>query len=272
MTMTEPNSSKTDFQNAAETDQPAFDRIGFDSLLEDLFGLNVKGLKTIWTLLISPAKYFQAAKSREWMNKYTPSFRVWFGIVALTAAFKFIYAGKDSAMLELYTLQMEAMKETFESGRQSAGRDPIDLSHIDPEVSAMSVLKWIFILSPFMTMIFMSLLAFVYRAWGEKLSFVVRLRYVFAMIITGSVVGFFGSFLTLFASGPLFMTINNILIVVIGLLYFSTAYFGPYAHYERGERFAFSLVLSTLCFAAMMTAILLSTVLATIPVGIAMVS
>lgn len=269
MTMPE---TRADANITPVAQQPQIDRIGFDSLLEDLFGLNIKGLKTIWTLMVSPAKYFQAAKTREWMDKYTPSFRVWFGIVAITAAFRFVYAGKDSAMLTLYTEQMRQMKAAIIEGRMKGGGEPADLSHVDPEASAMVLLKWTFILSPFLTIFFMSLLAFVYRAWGEKLSYVVRLRYIFAVIITGTVLGFFAAFLTLFVSGTLFITINNVLIFVIGLLYFLTAFFGPYAHYDPGERFAFSLVLAGLCFTAMMLAIFLSIILASIPVGIMMVS
>jgi len=37
------------------------DRLGSDALVEDLFGLNIRGVRTIWTMLARPRSAYEAA-------------------------------------------------------------------------------------------------------------------------------------------------------------------------------------------------------------------
>ncbi|PHR92137.1 MAG: hypothetical protein COA69_09010 [Robiginitomaculum sp.] len=67
--------------------------IGFDDFLEDLFGLNIRGLKTLWTSFANPKAYFQACSSPNWHDKFTPSFRLWFTLSALTVFLQFFWGG-----------------------------------------------------------------------------------------------------------------------------------------------------------------------------------
>lgn len=53
----------------SENEQPSFaadltgaKRVGSDEFFYDIFGVNLKGLKSIWVLLKSPAEYFDAAR------------------------------------------------------------------------------------------------------------------------------------------------------------------------------------------------------------------
>ena len=47
------------------------DLIGLDDFLEDMFGMNIRGFKTIWVLLTRPKLYFIAAKTPDWHARYT---------------------------------------------------------------------------------------------------------------------------------------------------------------------------------------------------------
>lgn len=62
--------------NSNSKQKQSADGLGVDDLVEDIFGLNWRGLKTIWTLFTRPALYFEAAKTPKWQDRYTPSFRV----------------------------------------------------------------------------------------------------------------------------------------------------------------------------------------------------
>ncbi len=42
--------------------QPRASRIGFDNLLEDVFGLNIRSFKTLGTVIRALARYFSAAR------------------------------------------------------------------------------------------------------------------------------------------------------------------------------------------------------------------
>lgn len=238
--MTENNTDATQ-----STAQPQIDKIGIDNFLDDLFGMNIKGLKTIWVLLISPAKYFKAAKTPAWLDLYTPSFRVWFGITALSAGMKFLWAGEKAPMRELYADQMQMIVNQAISKAEATGRS-LDVASFDAGASADYLLKLMFLITPFVTIFLVALLAVVYRAWGEKLSYIVRLRNCFAIIITGSAFGFVTAFLTLIVPQSIFMQITWLMLFIMFGLYFVTAYRGAYRHLETGQRIGYSVAITAL--------------------------
>ncbi|MEL6258307.1 MAG: hypothetical protein AAFQ67_04530, partial [Pseudomonadota bacterium] len=55
-----------------------------DELIQDAFGLNIRGVQTLWALLAHPSRVFTAAQSIDWAGRFTPSIRLAFSIVALT--------------------------------------------------------------------------------------------------------------------------------------------------------------------------------------------
>lgn len=250
--------------HAGQNAEIKIDKVGFDSFLDDLFGMNIKGLKTIWALLVRPADYFKAAKTPEWMNRYTPSFRVWFGITALTAAMKFLWAGEGSAMLELYTQQMQMIADEVAVQAEPNGKY-FDMSAFDAKASANYLLKYTFLISPFALIFLMGLLAWVYRAWGEKLSYIVRLRYCFAIIITGSAFGFVTAFLGKVFTGPVFATLTWAMLAIMFGLYFFTAYKGAYAHFPRGKRIGYSSAITALSILVVMVSTFMAIILALFP-------
>ena len=94
-------------------DQAKISKIGFDNLLEDIFGLNIRALKTIGVLFKSPGKYFKAAKTPDWTDRYTPSFRVWFGLMAMLVALKFLYTTEANIMIDAYAGILEHLRRTL---------------------------------------------------------------------------------------------------------------------------------------------------------------
>ncbi|MEO1189934.1 MAG: hypothetical protein AAFW60_12770, partial [Pseudomonadota bacterium] len=44
-----------------------------DSLIEDIFGLNVQGLRTLGGLFVSTKSVFESARVSDWRRKYTPT-------------------------------------------------------------------------------------------------------------------------------------------------------------------------------------------------------
>jgi len=240
------------------------DAIGYDSLFEDIAGINIMGFKSIWAAFINPAEYFNAAKSHDWLQKYRPSLRVWFGISALTAAMSFLWAGPKTAMHELYTEFMTQLSTEVAKTPSGSGRW-LDLATFNPDFAAETLLKWYLVFLPFTYIALLALIAIVYRAWGEKLSYTVRLRYLFLILIPMSFFGLVsGLFFRLF-EGPLFMTIMNSSLFVMAALLFITAYRGPYREMEKGGRIGRSLAITTIMFIAMFLATFIAMAFAFFP-------
>lgn len=215
--------------------------VGFDSLLEDIFGLNIKGLKSIWALFIRPDDYFRKAKLPEWDNAYTPSFRIWFGITAITTGLRFLWGGQNSPMFQTYVEQITLVKEQLAVSTNSAG-ETIDVSGFDPIAVTNILMKWMFVLMPFCYMGLVALFAVIFKAWGEKLSYTVRLRYLFAIVISGN-------FLILLSLPILLVTPQEYMPVYSGvgmaimlIFYIFTAYRGPYKIADAGSRLGLSIV------------------------------
>ncbi len=153
--------------------QPRASRLGFDSVLEDMFGLNIRALKSIGTLFRRPAAYFDAARDRDWLQRFTPSFRIWLGLYALLAAMRFIYGGETSPMVEHMVTQMETEAPFSEDDRFT----------LDNRQFAVDMYKWLFVLLPFVFLPTYAVVAFLFRSFPGQPGFVLRLRYVFSTVI-----------------------------------------------------------------------------------------
>lgn len=242
------------------------DAFGFSTLMEDAIGLNVDAFQTIWVLFLKPINYFNAAKDKYWENKFRPSIRIWFAISALTAALQFLWAGKNTPMHDLYTLLMEQIAaQLLETGTKS-GR-VLDITTFDAGFAATTLLKWYQVFLPFILILFIALLALIFNAWGQKLNYVAKVRYLFAVLIPASffalVVGIFNKIL----AGPLFQMFMNISLFAMFLLYFITAYRGAYANVglSKSAKFGRSLLLATLLMAAILLATFISIMIALYP-------
>ena len=101
-----PESLETPPEAEPETAQPTIKSVGYDDLLDDIFGLNFRALSTVKDILLRPKGYFEAAKKPGWEDRYTPSFRLVLGLFAILALFKIIFSNPESTFFQDF-LQIE---------------------------------------------------------------------------------------------------------------------------------------------------------------------
>lgn len=244
----------------SETAQTQVTRIGFDNLLEDLFGMNIRGFKTIWVLVTRPKLYFIAAKTPDWQERYTPSFRVWFAIIALTAALAWVWAGPDSPMFNIYREGLLPMVEGANKSLAPQGL-MIEAGSFNVDQAARDVIRWTNIFLPVTYFMTLGVIAFLFRSFGERLPYIVRLRYVFAIIIPGSLLGLLSGLGSIFLDNEVFKIINLGSMGLMFASYFAVAYFGAFSVLPNLARFGRSVGLTAL----LIVGVLAASVLAVIP-------
>lgn len=201
------------------------DRPGLDAFAEDIFGLSLRGLKTMRDMFVRPAAVFEAARTRDWRNLYTPSIRLVTSLIAVMLLLRVFWAAESSAT---YQAVLSVLREAAE-GDPTIG-DP-------EEVAGYYFAGWalFFPIVYFGThLIFASLL----RIWGKSASFVVRLRLYFAAIIPGFLAALVSiAAFPLFSVEELFFFSAVLLLVAMGL-YAAAVYFGLRPTYPKaGARF-----------------------------------
>ena len=145
----------------------------FDAMAEDLFGLNIRGIRSLTALWVHPRRYFTAAKAPDWNNRYTPSIRLWLSFFALFSIFKFWWIGGNEGMIGAYAI-----------GFAQAGVQLPDGMTFE-DIGKEAVL-WVFGLVPFLQIASMMLLSLIYPFYGERTTLALRQRYLFAMIVPGA--------------------------------------------------------------------------------------
>jgi len=230
-------------------------KIGLEEFLEDVFGLNIRSAITIWFLFKNPSIYFQAAKTKDWQQRFTPSLRLWLGLMTIMVALQFIWARPDGSLMQH---MKEAMKSGLNTGIQSTSEKSVNLDNFDFDAAIIAMMKLNTLIYPFIFVIAMSLLALIYRAWGTRLSYVVRQRYIFAIIVPATVIGLISTILMTFVSREIYMVISIVQTLAILAIYFLTAYRGPYAHMDVGEKVGRSIFLTICIFVMILVAQLIS--------------
>lgn len=146
------------------------DKIGIDDLAEDIFGLNVRGIRSIGTIWINPAAYFLAAREKDWRTEFTPSIRLWLSLIALTSLLQFIWIGSDTPLVSAYS-----------DGFRNAGILPAQGMSYD-DLGQQAAL-WIYAIAPVTQLVlFLCILAF-FPFWGEKRPYGLKVRSLFAVMI-----------------------------------------------------------------------------------------
>ena len=144
---------------------------GFDALIEDVLGLNLRGVKTLWFLFANPNEVFTAARHENWENRFTPSIRLYFSIIAIIVFFQFIWAGEHSYMREAFLSQFETMQTLPNFGA------------FDVEQATDLAINIYLMVSPLVVGIFMLLTACCMFVWGKGTGFVTRIRLFFAALV-----------------------------------------------------------------------------------------
>ncbi len=150
-------------------------RAGWDALAEDIFGLSLRGFRTMAAAIRSPALLARAAHDPGWLDRYTPSIRVAFTLVALTIGLRFLYSAEDSA----FFLQMRNSLQPLED--QLAGRDL--------DAAARELLNVYFIAYPLAYFGLHALGGVILRVWGKGTPAPVRIRLYFICLIPSLIMG-----------------------------------------------------------------------------------
>lgn len=219
--------------------------LGRDEFLYDLIGINIMGLKSLGTLITNPKDYFKAALSPNWQGRHWPSIRMWMGLMTIMIGLQFIWASESSEMTAMFRGLVESVIQGVNQGA-AAQNEIVDFSGFDVPEAGKKIFKiWIFIY-PFFFVAFMCLLGFIFRGWERKLPYIARVRFIFAIIVPGTLVGLFSTFVFIPLKGSAYMIASIASIFLIFAIYWITAYRGAYAHCDTGTRIGMSFIISLL--------------------------
>lgn len=148
---------------------------GWDALLDDLFGLNVRALATIWVSFTQPSKLFTAARDADWLGKYTPSIRLVFSLIAVVVFLKFIWTNDASGLFAYSRQTFEALEVQLPGG---------DLNALTREY-----LNILLVTYPFTYFGVHAIFALFLRIWGAGTPLPVRIRLYFVAVIPVMLMG-----------------------------------------------------------------------------------
>lgn len=145
-------------------------KLGWDELVEDAIGVNLRGLKTIKTAIMDPAALFSAARLADWKgHAFSPTFRVALFLLAVMMFQQFIWASPTSQMGQSMTLAAEGIAETT---ADYSAEDLFD------RITGRFLLLYPII---YMSVAFLS--GMILRIWGKGTPLLARIRLYFAAII-----------------------------------------------------------------------------------------
>lgn len=236
--------------------------VSVDELLDDTIGLSFKSLRSIWLLFKNPLTYFSAAKSPFWFNRFSPSFRIYAGLIAITTGMKFLYRDENSPMVKIYKQQFDQVKaQLAEQGKLEGPK----LEAFDTTALSIGTLKWYFVISPIAMVVSYSLLGLLYWGYGEKLNPVVRIRYVFAILIPASIIGMLSVIPTYYLPTRFAGVTSFAGLAIMVLVIWLTAYRGAFENVPtKGGKAGRATAISALIFIFMMVSAMIAVIIGVI--------
>lgn len=163
--------------------------LGLDQLVEDFFGLNIRGFRTIRQMFTRPRKAFEAARDPDWCGQYTPSVRLVFSILTALGFLRFFWAGEETVFYQSFSQGfIDGSSEALgtEAERAALANDALG-------VYAASI--------PFAYLAAHGAMSQVMRVWGAGTGGVARLRLYMLAIVPSMTFTFFTSLLLPFVGG-----------------------------------------------------------------------
>lgn len=223
------------------TDNRQKDDLGFDDLVEDTFGLNLKGVQSILVLFRKPQAYFEAALDPDWLKTYTPSIRLWFSVTAVIFFFNFLWADTDASTIQAMITSLD------ESGMElPAG--------VTSETAALTLARWWFGFLPFTTMAFYLVLGYLWPWWGRPLTATLRIRNVFATVVPGTVLTLFTTLGMAWLPASWFLPYYVLVILMVFAVDSATAWRGLFTGLSGWARHGRALLLGGATALAALTA------------------
>lgn len=185
--------------------------LGNSDLVEDVFGLNLRGLRTIWDMFRRPSTVYTAARDRAWSSRYTPSVRLVFSLLAFTSVLQFIWAGEGSSF------HNQVVNQVLASERAGTSEGAVEAAD-----NILDVFVGVF---PFFVLACHGILASFLNVWGQGAGLVLRIRLYFLTIVPNGTISALSIFLGLLIED--FQTSAGIFLLMLGgLLDLVTAYRG----------------------------------------------
>lgn len=181
---------------------------GWDALLDDLFGLNVRALRTIGVSVTAPARLFQAARDQDWLGRYTPSIRLVFTMIAAVVFLKFLWVNDTSGLFTYTQQQMETL------GTEFPGRTY--------EEATRDYLAALLFTYPFTYFGAHAVFALMVNIWGKGTPLPVRIRLYFVTLLPVLLAGVLMTVAFAVIGGEMVSAISTISFLVMLGLYWLT--------------------------------------------------
>ena len=192
-----------------------------DALMADVFGLNIRGLKTLADLFARPKSVFDSARTFDWQSKYTPTVRLAFSILTVFSLLSFFWAAEDGV---LYQTLLDLFSEGF-------AKQP-DAPPVEDFISTM--FAGYNIIYPFTYLLVHSLVGCCIFVWGKRTPLVARIRLYFGVASVGVAIAVLSIAAMPFVSSNIMWVWTTVTMGVTFLAYIIT--------YGRGMSDRFSLL------------------------------
>ena len=210
-------------EKPAPTDDDMTRLSGWDALLDDLFGLNVRAVTTLAAAVTRPARLFTAARDPDWNGKYTPSLRLVFTIIAATVVLRFLWADDNSPLIASMVDYLSTVP-------------PQDLPVQNVTEAARMLMSQVLILFPFTYFLCHFLASLLVRIWGKGTPAPVRIRLYFVALLPALTFGLLQTVPYSFVPAELLDAVTFAGFAIAMLLYAATIYFGLKPVYATGGR------------------------------------
>lgn len=178
-----------------------------ENFIEDILGFNFRSFRTIYALFVKPHAVFKSYAERD-RETYTPSLRIWLGIISIQVLFSVLWGGYGGLILSQWQAgdpSTVAMLEASFGG---------SIEEIAAHYGDVATLLHAVVVGG-MT----ALSAFLIGAFNKSLHWTSRINITFAVLTTASVVGLL---LMILAAAIGKLSLLNWSILVITLLYWVT--------------------------------------------------
>ncbi|MEM7327803.1 MAG: hypothetical protein AAF437_03625 [Pseudomonadota bacterium] len=188
-----------------------------DALIADMFGLNIRGIRTLVDLFVRPVNVFESARTFDWNSKYTPTMRLAFSFLTVFSLLSFFWAAEDGVLYQ-------TLFDVFSDGFADRPEAPPVADWIKTMFAGYNFIY------PFTYMLVHSLVGSCLLIWGNGTSWVARIRLYFCVASIGIAFSVLSIAVMPFIS-PSFMWTWTTMVLAIGF----AAYLLTYGRGMRGR-------------------------------------
>ena len=208
------------------TNAPKRPDSSLDLLVEDIAGLNLRGLRTISDMFVRPKTVFAAARDADWDRNYTPSIRLVFSFLVLMTVLRFFWADDTGVFGALFAENLRNIGYDETRAAQETRR-------------VFNAFLGVF---PITVILLHLTMAWSLRIWGPGTPAVMRIRYYFLTIVPSIVISTL-SLLCVPALTPSVLVVWSIAIVLIAMMFDATTFWRSVTIKRSGGQIAWRALL-----------------------------